>query len=149
MKKIKAGFATLIGRPSVGKSTLLNNLLKQKVSIASPKPQTTRIPIQGVYHDKRGQIIFTDTPGVFEKVEDPVSAKINPLAAQQLEGSDVILYLIDHTRKPGGEEAKILGLLRQVDIPKILVINKIDIKDPSYIPFYYTQKEECEESIKI
>lgn len=149
MTKIKAGFATLIGRPSVGKSTLLNNLLKQKVSITSPKPQTTRIPVQGVYHDEQGQIIFIDTPGIFEKVQDPVSAKINPIAAQQLDGADVILYMIDHTRRPGSEEAKILGLLRQVKIPKILVINKIDIKKPSYIPFYYAQEEECEEVVQV
>lgn len=139
----------MIGRPSVGKSTLLNNLLKQKVSITSPKPQTTRIPVQGVYHDDKGQIIFVDTPGIFEKIQDPVSAKINPIAGQQIEGSDVLLYMIDHTKKPGAEEAKILGIIRKVEIPKILVINKIDVEKPSYIPFYYAQEEECDEVVKI
>jgi GTP-binding protein Era len=147
--KVKAGFVTIIGRPSVGKSTLINSLLKQKVSITSPKPQTTRIPVQGIYHDDKGQIILTDTPGVFEKVEGQVSKKINPIAEQQTEGAQVILYMIDHTREPGSEEAKVLGIVRQFDVPKILVINKIDRRQPDYTPFYYAQEEECDEVVEI
>src|SRR3989344_7690283 len=80
----KAGYAVIVGRPNSGKSTLLNNILKQKVSITSPKPQTTRMAVHAVYEDERGQIIFVDTPGIFAKAEDTVSKKINPKAEQSL-----------------------------------------------------------------
>ena len=127
---MKSGYVVIIGRPNSGKSTLLNNLLGQKVSITSPKPQTTRFPVQAVYEDERGQIIFIDTPGIFARVEDPVAKKINPLAETTLkEGVDVVIYLVDHTRDRDIEENKILGLVRQIDKPKILTINKIDIID--------------------
>ncbi len=147
--RLKAGTAVLIGRPSVGKSTLLNAILGQKISITSPKPQTTRFPIQGLYNDQLGQILFIDTPGIFEKVEDQISRKINPLAEKESGKADVILYVVDHTRKPGSEEAKILGIIRKINKPKILVVNKIDIKSPSYEPFYSPQEEECQKKIKV
>ena len=148
-KKFKAGTAVLIGRPSVGKSTLLNRIVGQKISIISPKPQTTRFPIQGVYTEKRGQIIFIDTPGIFEKIYGPVCQKINKIASSQIRNTDVILYLIDRTKQPGSEEARILGILRKSKTPKILVINKIDIPAPAYEDLYHPQKEECEDKIKI
>src|SRR3989338_8365998 len=135
--RTKAGYVAIVGRPNSGKSTLLNNILKQKVAITSPKPQTTRIPIYAVYEEERGQIIFIDTPGIFAKVEDPVAKKINPRAEQILRKNiDVIAYLIDHTRDRNLEENKIIGLVRKIDKPKILVYNKSDIKNPSYIPHF-------------
>lgn len=147
---MKSGYVAIIGRPNSGKSTLLNNLLGQKVSITSPKPQTTRFPIQAVYEDERGQIIFIDTPGIFAKVEDPVAKKINPRALQTLkEGVDVVVYLVDHTRDRGVEENKTLGLARKVDKPKILAINKIDIKKPSYLPHYKFMEEEFNKTVVI
>ena len=146
---MKVGRVALIGRPNVGKSTLLNNLLGQKVSITSPRPQTTRFPIQGVYQDQRGQIIFVDTPGVFKKVEDQVALRINPQGEKEAWLADLILYVVDHTRIPGEEERKILGIVRKIEKPKILVINKIDIKKPSYIHFYEPYKEECQKVVKI
>jgi len=133
----------------VGKSTLLNAILGQKISITSPRPQTTRFPIQGLYNDERGQILFIDTPGIFEKVQDQVSRKINPLAEKETGKADVVLYVVDQTRKPGSEEAKILGIIRKVNKPKILVVNKIDIQSPSYEPFYSPQEEECQKKIKV
>ncbi|MBM3283393.1 GTPase Era, partial [Candidatus Gottesmanbacteria bacterium] len=147
---MKSGYVAIIGRPNSGKSTLLNNILGQKVSITSPKPQTTRFPIQAVYEDERGQIIFTDTPGILAEVEDPVAKKINPLALKTLkEGVDVVLYLVDHTREKDVEENKTLGLIRQVNKPKILAINKMDIEKPSYLPHYKFMEEEFNKTIAI
>lgn len=147
---MKAGYAVIIGRPNSGKSTLLNNLLGQKVSITSPKPQTTRLPVQAVYEDERGQIIFIDTPGIFGKVQDPVSRMINPLAEKTLkEGVDVVIYLVDHTRDRDVEENKTFGIVRGMEKPKILAINKIDIKEPSFIPHYKFMEEEFDKTISI
>src|SRR3989344_9200655 len=145
----KAGYAVIVGRPNSGKSTLLNNILKQKVSITSPKPQTTRTPIYAVYEDHRGQIIFVDTPGIFAKVEDDVAKKINPKAEQVLRKHvDVIVYLIDHSRDRNIEENKIIGKVRKIDKPKILVYNKSDIKHPSYIPHYRFLEDEFDKTIE-
>ncbi|MBI4990895.1 GTPase Era [Candidatus Gottesmanbacteria bacterium] len=148
---MKSGYVAIIGRPNSGKSTLLNNILGQKVSITSPKPQTTRFPIHAVYEDERGQIIFIDTPGIFARVEDPVSKKINPQAEKTLkEGIDVIVYLVDHTRDRDVEENKTLGLVRQLaDKPKILAINKIDIKKPTFLPHYKFMEEEFDKTLEI
>lgn len=147
---MKSGYAAIIGRPNSGKSTLLNNLLGQKVTITSPKPQTTRLAIQAVYEDDRGQIIFIDTPGIFAKVEDPVSKQINPTAENVLrERIDLIIYLIDHTRDRNIEENKIIGLLRNFEVPKILVFNKIDIGKPSYLPHFKFLEEEYDKVIQI
>ena len=146
---MKVGKVTLIGRPNVGKSTLLNNILGQKISITSPRPQTTRFPIRGVYQDKRGQIIFIDTPGIFRKIEDRVSLRINPIGRREAEMADLLLYVVDHTRMPKEEERKILGIVRRIEKPKILVINKIDIQKPSYIHFYQPFAEECQETVRI
>lgn len=147
---MKSGYVAIIGRPNSGKSTLLNNLLGQKVSITSPKPQTTRLPIQAVFEDERGQIIFIDTPGIFGKVQDPVSKKINPLAEATLkEGVDVIVYLVDHTRDRDAEENKTFGIVRNSAKPKILAINKTDIKEPSFLPHYKFMEEEFNKTLEI
>lgn len=147
---MKSGYVAIIGRPNSGKSTLLNNLLGQKVSITSPKPQTTRFPIQAVYEDERGQIIFIDTPGIFAKVDDPISKKINPQAEKTLkEGVDAVVYLVDHTRDRDIEENKTLGIVRQIDKPKILAINKIDIHKPSFLPHYKFMEDEFNKTIHI
>lgn len=147
---MKSGYVAIIGRPNSGKSTLINNILGQKVTITSPKPQTTRIPIQAVYEDERGQIILIDTPGIFAKVEDPVSKYINPIAKNTLDqGVDTIVYLVDHSRERDVEENKIIGLLREIDKPKILAFNKIDIKKPSFLPHYRFLEEEFDTVVRI
>ena len=120
---MKSGTVALIGRPNVGKSTLVNNLIGQKVAITSPKPQTTRFPIQALYEDERGQIIFFDTPGIFIKAKDRLSKKINRQTLQTLsEQFDVVLYIVDPTRKRDFEEGRVLGIVRQIDKPKILIL---------------------------
>lgn len=147
---MKSGIVALIGRPNTGKSTLLNHILGQKVSITSPKPQTTRFSIQAVYEDERGQIIFIDTPGIFAKATDTMSRKVNPTAEEVLgRNVDCILYMVDHTREKDTEENKALGIVRKVKAPKILVINKIDVKKPTHIIQYKFMEEEFDSVVHI
>jgi len=146
----KTGIVALIGRPNAGKSTLLNRILGQKVSITSPKPQTTRFAIRALYEDERGQIIFVDTPGIFAKTPDPLAKHINPKAEKALtEGVDLVVYLIDHTRKRDIEENASLGIVRKVSVPTVLAINKIDIASPSYRVQYKFMEEEFDAVVEL
>jgi len=146
---MKVGKVIIIGRPNAGKSTLINNLVGKKISIISPKPQTTRKVIQGLYWDERGQIIFLDTPGIFAKIKDPVAKKISGLAQQELSRADVIVYLVDRSRSRGEEENRILGAVRSTDKPKIIAINKIDIAEPNYIHEYKFLEDEFDAWVEI
>lgn len=147
---IKAGIVLLVGRPNVGKSTLLNNLLHTKVSITSPTPQTTRTPIQGLFNDERGQIIFFDTPGIFLKSPNAVSKKVNANAQEALkEKANLILYIVDRTRSRGEEENKVVGMLRKVDVPKVLVVNKIDVNRPNHYAEYEIFADEFHQKVEI
>jgi GTP-binding protein Era len=140
---MKEGVVLLIGRPNVGKSTFVNNVLGQKVAITSPKPQTTRMPIQSIYTEERGHIIFTDTPGIIGKIKDTLSKKINQQTLQTLnKEADVVIYMIDHTRKRDFEESRVLGIVRKINKPKILVINKIDSQEKSFLPQYKFLEDE-------
>lgn len=123
----KSGFVVLVGRSNVGKSTLLNTIVGTKVAIVTPKAQTTRHPVRGIYTDERGQMVFVDTPGFFLGKKDLVSVRLNELAKQQLDGIEAIVYVMDPTREPGQEEEHIQNLLRTLSIPKIAVINKCDL----------------------
>jgi GTP-binding protein Era len=147
---MKSGTVLLIGRPNVGKSTFINNLIGQKVAITSPKPQTTRFPIRAVYQQPEGKIIFVDTPGIMKKTEDYLSEKINKQTIQALNQElDLVLYMVDHTRKRDFEEGRVLGFVRQIEKPKILVINKIDIEEPSYLPQYKFLEDEFNDVFQI
>lgn len=149
-KEYKAGIVLLAGRPNAGKSTLLNNILKTKVSITSPKPQTTRAPIQAVYEDTRGQIIFVDTPGIFGKATDTLAKKINKNVERALTSKvDVVVHVIDKTRKRDFEENKTLGMIRKINAPKILAFNKIDIKHPDHKIQYMFMKDEFDVSLEV
>jgi len=146
---MKAGTVALLGRPNTGKSTLVNNLVGQKVSITSPTPQTTRFPIMAVFEDERGQIIFVDTPGIFTG-RSKQGRSLNIQTEEALEEQvDVLLYMVDHTRKRGSEENRVLGMARKLDIPKILVINKIDIREPSYLAQYRFMEEEFDAVVEV
>jgi GTP-binding protein Era len=125
---MKSGFVVLVGRSNVGKSTLLNSLVGSKVAIVTPKAQTTRMPIRGILHDERGQIVFVDTPGIFLGKKDTLSKKLNTSVRKSLEGIDAVVYVVDPTREPGAEELNIQALLKKVKQPVILAINKTDVE---------------------
>lgn len=122
----KSGFIAIIGRPNVGKSTFMNNVLGQKVSIISPKPQTTRNQIRGIYTTKNEQIIFIDTPGI-HKPKHELGQFMNNLSIATLQEVDLILFLIDGTEDFGTGDQFIINLLQKVKTPVILVVNKIDL----------------------
>lgn len=125
MGKFKSGFVTLIGRPNVGKSTLMNNLIGQKIAITSSKPQTTRNRIQTVYTDDAGQIIFLDTPGI-HKAQNKLGEYMDSVAERTLSEVDVVLWLVEPTTFIGKGEQHIAKLLETAKTPVILVVNKID-----------------------
>lgn len=154
IRHMKVGTVALIGRPNSGKSTLVNNLVGHKVAITSPKPQTTQFPTYAVYQDENSQIIFVDTPGIFAKVShrlsSPRAGQVNLEAERILKDDiDLILYIVDHSRKRGNEENRVLGIIRKVNTPKILVINKIDKKEPSYKEDYKFMEDEFDSIVEI
>lgn len=124
-RQYKSGFAALVGRPNVGKSTLMNHLIGQKIAITSNKPQTTRNRIQTVYTDKNGQIVFLDTPGI-HKAKNKLGDYMVRVAESTLKDVDVVLWLVEPTTYIGAGERHILEQLRRCKLPVILVINKID-----------------------
>lgn len=123
---LKCATVTLIGRPSSGKSTLVNTICEMKVSITSPAPQTTRNAIRGIYTDQRGQLIFTDTPG-YHLGGREINRRMQEITVSSLDDSDVVLYLLDATRSRGAEEDAIISMLEKVKVPVVAVINKADI----------------------
>lgn len=122
---MKSGFVSLIGRPNVGKSTLLNNLIGRKVAITSSKPQTTRNVIQGIYNEEDTQIIFVDTPGI-HKPKHTLGKYLNRQAYYTINDVDVVLFLVDASENIGPGDKFIIERLKEVNKPVILIINKID-----------------------
>lgn len=125
-KKFKSGFVTIIGRPNVGKSTLMNQLIGQKIAITSSKAQTTRNRIQTVYTCEEGQIVFLDTPGI-NKAKNKLGDYMLTAAERTLNEVDLILWLVEPTTFIGGGEQYIIEKLQNVKTPVFLVINKTDI----------------------
>lgn len=124
-EKYKSGFVALIGRPNVGKSTLMNALIGQKIAITSKKPQTTRNRIQTVYTSEEGQIVFVDTPGI-HKAKNKLGDYMVNIAQRSLKEVDVILWLVEPTDYIGAGEQHIIEQLKNTKVPVILVMNKID-----------------------
>ena len=122
----RSGFVTIIGRPNVGKSTFLNAAAGQKVAITSKKPQTTRNRIRGIVTEERGQIIFTDTPGMIGNAGNKLGEYMIAAAKGAVRDSDLILWFIEPSSYVGKEDTKIAQLLEKSAVPVILVINKID-----------------------
>ncbi len=133
--KFKSGFATLIGRPNVGKSTLMNHLIGQKIAITSNKPQTTRNRIQTVYTCDQGQIVFLDTPGI-HKAKNKLGEYMVTVAERTLSEVDVILWLVEPSTFIGKGERHIVEQLEKTRTPVILVMNKIDTVPREELPRY-------------
>ena len=151
VEKFKSGFVTFIGRPNVGKSTLMNRLIGQKIAITSNKPQTTRNRIRTVYTDDRGQIVFLDTPGV-NKPKNKLGKYMREEAASGLKDVDIICYLIEPDSYIGENEEEIISILKEVSTPVILVINKTDtVKKDEIITVIdtFTKKAEFSEVVPV
>lgn len=142
-KEFKSGFVTLIGRPNVGKSTLMNRLIGQKIAITSNKPQTTRNRIQTVYTSEEGQIVFIDTPGI-HKAKNKLGEYMVTVAERTLNEVDVILWLVEPSTFIGAGERHIAEQLNKTKTPVILVINKIDtVKKEEILAFIDAYKDIC------
>ena len=122
----RSGFVSIIGRPNVGKSTLLNRILGEKIVITSEKPQTTRNRIHGIHSLPDAQIVFIDTPGIHE-ARSPLNRYMVDTAIASLKGADAVLFLVEATSPAGTRESLILENLKDVEVPVFLVINKIDL----------------------
>lgn len=143
-KRFKSGFATLIGRPNVGKSTLMNRLIGQKIAITSNKPQTTRNRIQTVLTTDEGQIVFLDTPGI-HKAKNKLGDYMVHVAEGTLEEVDVILWLVEPTDYIGAGERHIIEQLKKTKTPVILVINKTDtVKNEEILKFIEAYRTELD-----
>jgi len=125
-KKFKSGFVTILGRPNVGKSTLLNALIDNKISIISPVPQTTRHQIKGILNLENAQVVFVDTPGI-HSFEDKLASHLNTVAKRALEGCDLVVYVVDISRRPGKEEQELMRIITGQIVKTIMVLNKVDL----------------------
>ena len=137
-EQFKSGFVTLIGRPNVGKSTLMNQLIGQKIAITSNKPQTTRNRIQTVYTSDDGQIVFLDTPGI-HKAKNKLGEYMVNVAERTLNEVDVVLWLVEPSTFVGAGEQHIIEQLKKTKTPILLIINKMDM----------VKKEELLEVMKV
>ncbi|MCA9408270.1 MAG: GTPase Era [Candidatus Omnitrophica bacterium] len=149
-KGFKCGMVSIVGRPNVGKSTLLNSIVGEKIAIVSTVPQTTRQQIRGIYNDKRGQIVFIDTPGL-HMAKDKLDQFMNKASAATVDEVDCLIYLVDTSRKIGREEESIAQNLKTVKKPIIFGLNKVDLKGKylsEYIEFWEKVKEEKVEQMK-
>ena len=122
---MKSGFVSLIGRPNTGKSTLLNQIIKEKVAIISPKPQTTRNLVEGIYNEDDTQIVFVDTPGIHKPI-DKLGVALNAQAYYSINDVDVLLLVVDASVPYGKGDQFIINKLENVDKPVFLILNKID-----------------------
>ncbi len=138
---MRSGFVSLVGRPNVGKSTLLNSLLQSKIAITSDKAQTTRNSIQGIYHDEDTQIVFIDTPGIHKPVHK-LGNLLNKKAYESVDDVDVVLFLIDASTGFGKGDQFILNRLKENESPVILLLNKVDkIKKEKLLSLIDTYKD--------
>jgi GTP-binding protein Era len=129
---LKSGFAVLVGRTNVGKSTLLNALVGTKIAIVTPKPQTTRDTYHGIVSRPEGQIVFVDTPGIFKTQPSRLVQNLHHKVRDAIEGIDVVIHVVDPTRSIGTEDQRVNAMVDHMTKPKILVLNKSDLPDRYY-----------------
>ena len=122
---MKSGFVSIIGRPNTGKSTLLNQIIKEKVAIISPKPQTTRNLIEGIYNEPDTQIVFVDTPGIHKPI-DKLGNALNSQAYYSINDVDILLLVVDASTNKGKGDEFIISKLQNINKPVFLILNKID-----------------------
>lgn len=148
---MKYGKVAIVGRPNTGKSTLINAIMNQKVSITSPLPQTTRRAQTVLFSDIRGKILFTDTPGLIGKVVDLMSKRVNEEIPRELAKTDLVVAVVDISRPKNEEENKVLGLLRKIPTKKILVYNKTDaaIGPANHFPDYNYLEDEFDKTVMV
>lgn len=138
---MKSGFVGIIGRPNVGKSTLLNAVIGEKIAITTPKPQTTRNTIRGIYHQPALQMVFIDTPGI-HKPKNKLGTIMMEQVQRTFEEVDAIVFLVDNVLSKSPGDRYVLEILREVKTPKILIINKIDTMDPDLFRDTFEEYEE-------
>ncbi len=137
---MKTGFVGIIGRPNVGKSTLLNAILGEKIAITTDKPQTTRNSIRGIYTCEDSQIVFIDTPGI-HKPKNKLGSYMDEMAVNTLREVDAVIFIVDSSPKDGSGDSYVLDKLKETQTPKILVINKIDKMPPEVFKETYDYYE--------
>ena len=141
----KSGFVSVIGRPNVGKSTLINKIVGQKVAITSNKPQTTRHKIRAVYNSDEGQIVFVDTPGMIEKAKNKLGEYMITVSNNAIGDCDLIIWMVEPSSYIGKEDRKIAELINKKNIPAILLINKIDtIEKPKLLTIIDAFSKVCD-----
>ncbi len=141
-ENFRCGMVSIVGRPNVGKSTLLNAILGQKVAIVSKVPQTTRNQIRGIYNDERGQIVFIDTPGLVLG-KDKLDQLLKKISVGMMQDADCIIHLVDTHDPVGQEEEEIVNRLKSLKVPIILGLNKVDLKGrciPEYLTLWERMK---------
>ncbi len=136
--KFKAGFVTIVGRPNAGKSTLMNQIIGQKISITSNKPQTTRNRIMTVYTSDEGQIVFLDTPGLI-KAKNKLGTYMMSAASSSVKDADVLIYMLEANKPIGNSDRDNIDALKGINKPKLLVINKVDAVDRETLVNYISE----------
>lgn len=143
------GLAVLLGRTNAGKSTLVNALVGSRVSIVTPKPQTTRHSVHGVVHRPHGQIVLVDTPGFFKTHRSALVDRLHARARAALEGIDVVLHVVDPSRAPGDEEQMVTDLLRTVSQPRLLCLTKSDLKKRPHLAAWRARAADYQAVIEV
>ncbi len=145
---MKSSFITLIGRPSAGKSTLMNELCGHKISIVAPSPQTTRNKVRGILTETRGQLVFLDTPG-YHLSDKKLNLQLKTVSVSALEDADLILYVIDSSRRSGEEEDALANILKQFHSKLVIAINKIDTRESNKDQLYNNLEDRFPEATII
>ena len=147
----RVGLVAIVGRTNAGKSTLLNRLVGRKISIVTPKPQTTRETLHGVVNRPEGQIVFVDTPGFFQTHASALVDQLHSRAREAAQDLDVLVHLVDPTRAPGPEDAMVSDLVKSVRAPRLLCLGKSDAEIRPHAAYWRAQaanQRGCQRAVK-